>query len=265
MGRRERGTRALLFLHCAGGHSGDMEGFVDEALLERVELYALDLPGFGRSSGRRGHFDSFRSYTVILELFIHLKMELAGVQELFLVGEGMGALLAFYFANERLSPLVKGVVSMPGLFTMKRFFNPLIKGSIELLNLIAPERYVIERYLNGCSAERALYSRTVKDRLTVPERTVRLVREIDWGLGYLQSNIKTLSVPCLIFCGKRELHQGMAECLRLLSYVDFDAGRHSVIVLDDVDDRASPDNVYSELKKMLLIWLESFSFRLDRA
>lgn len=202
---------------------------------------------------------------VIIELFIHLKIELAGAEELYIIGEGMGGLLGFYFASECFVPLVKGVVFMPGLFTMKRFCNPFVKAAIELLNLAAPERYVADKYLNGSSTERAVCREDGEDSLSVRDRTVRLVLEIDRAVGYLRENIKKLSFSCLIFTSRSELSQGMSECLRLLADVDFDEGRHLVGILEEVTGKLGPDAGYSELKKMLVIWLESFYFRPDRA
>ncbi len=99
----------LLLVHGFGAHSGRWESLADYFLKHNIASYALELRGFGRTQGVRGHVDTFDSYfDDILALADVIRENNPGTK-IFLAGESLGGLISFLLAckrNEKFSGLV---------------------------------------------------------------------------------------------------------------------------------------------------------------
>lgn len=223
--------RAILYLHDRGSHCGHLQNITNEALLSAVDFYAFDLPGFGSSSGKRGHIDSFESYIDLLDKFITNKIERAGVKELYLVGEGMGSLLGFYYSQNRGSSLVKGIVFLPGLFYIEELRSPFLRAALGLLNLAVPELMI----RGECS--------------------IRLLSELNSYLKYMRREIESSPVPILIFQGKDELYRGVTECIEVFTRVS--AGKENrIVILENSSRNLLVDHDLTEIRAVLQSWIE---------
>jgi alpha-beta hydrolase superfamily lysophospholipase len=87
----------ILFLHGKGSHTGYFKNIIETN--KNINFYSFDLPGFGKSSGIRGHIKSFKIYIDLINFFVKEYIEKDNIQKLFIVGESMGSLLAYYFYN----------------------------------------------------------------------------------------------------------------------------------------------------------------------
>jgi alpha-beta hydrolase superfamily lysophospholipase len=90
----------LLLVHGLGAHSARWDFLAGFFADQGFSSYALELRGFGQTKERpRGHIDSFRVYDRdILRLREIIEREEPG-RPIFLVGESMGALIAFNLAG----------------------------------------------------------------------------------------------------------------------------------------------------------------------
>ena len=96
---RERGV--LIVVHGLGDHGGRYETFARRMVKQGWAVYALDLPGHGRSSGRRG---TAKSYDVILEIIAssrELMSQRFGDADQFLLGHSMGGNFAVNYELRR--------------------------------------------------------------------------------------------------------------------------------------------------------------------
>lgn len=253
---RGSSDKAILFLHGKGSHSGYLHNIADEALLKRVDFYALDLPGFGNSSGKRGHIDSFDIYIELIDKFIADKIERSGVKELYLVCESMGSLLGFYYSRNRASSLVKGLVFLPGIFHVRELQNPFVRAALGLLNLIVPEfnirgRRSIRAYTNNSRFWDVLEN----DPLWVRDKSIRLISEIDKYLTYMQKEIENSTVPILIFHGKDDFYNGIEECIKIFAKVSF-SEQNRIVILENSNHWLIIDNDLREIRAFLLRWIE---------
>ncbi|MBL7158450.1 MAG: alpha/beta fold hydrolase [Candidatus Omnitrophica bacterium] len=85
----------FLLVHGLGGHSERWKSLADFFLKKNISSYAIELRGFGETKELRGHVDSFKIYSNdILALRGIIEIENKD-KKIFLIGESMGALLAF--------------------------------------------------------------------------------------------------------------------------------------------------------------------------
>jgi len=104
---------SVLLVHGLGEHSGRYEHVGDQMAEAGLAVYAFDLPGFGRSSGRRAFVDRFDDYldAVEEELEPLIESDLPVV----LLGHSLGGLIAYrYSLSERPQPDAL-VLSAPAL------------------------------------------------------------------------------------------------------------------------------------------------------
>lgn len=99
---------AILILHGTGGHGGcyDSYGFAQATL--GADVYAMDLPGHGRSRGQHGTWSTIDCLTAIDTVVKHIKSN-TGLP-VFLLGSSQGSAFAYYALNT--SDSVAGSITM---------------------------------------------------------------------------------------------------------------------------------------------------------
>lgn len=135
-------------IHGLCGHSGRWD-FLASYLAEKdFSSYAIELRGFGETTGPRGHVDSFRSYFGdILRLIAIIKERHFGAK-IFCIGESMGALIGLLFVFSG-APGLSGLIAIApafrsklkfGLFRYLRFALALLGNRKTLLEMpLSPE------------------------------------------------------------------------------------------------------------------------------
>jgi alpha-beta hydrolase superfamily lysophospholipase len=107
---RERGV--VILVHGLGDHGGRFEAFAKRLIKRRWAVFAVDLPGHGRSSGRRGTVKSFDSVLRVVASARQTVFERLGDCEQILLGHSMGGNFAVNYALRRAE---FDACSMPGL------------------------------------------------------------------------------------------------------------------------------------------------------
>jgi alpha-beta hydrolase superfamily lysophospholipase len=129
-----RGTIALY--HRGHEHSGRMAHLVDELDLPGFDFFAWDARGHGRSPGARGYSPSFGSSVRDVQAFAdHLAGE-HGIapQELFVVAQSVGAVLAATWVHDH-APPIRGMTLASPAFKV-RLYVPLARPGIRLLQAL---------------------------------------------------------------------------------------------------------------------------------
>lgn len=112
---------AIIMVHGLGGHSNNWE-FVANFLVEHgISCYSIELKGFGKTEGVKGHIDSLNVYIKdIRRLYSIVKREHRSLP-VFLAGESMGGLTAFLLAIKKPS-LFRGIICVsPGFASSLKF------------------------------------------------------------------------------------------------------------------------------------------------
>jgi alpha-beta hydrolase superfamily lysophospholipase len=113
----------LLLVHGLGGHAARWEFWADFFIKNDFSSYALELEGFGVTSGRRGHIDSFDTYYKhIQRLYQIIKTENPD-KLVFIAGESLGALIAFLM-------VIKHKDFFAGLVCLSPAFKDKLKLSV---------------------------------------------------------------------------------------------------------------------------------------
>ncbi len=116
----------LVLVHGAGEHSGRYE-FVKDWFVQRgVAFVAGDLPGFGRSSGIRGHIDRFSDYVEIVKGWILEARHLVPDRPIFVLGHSMGGLVTVRLLQdpEAQNLDIRGVILSSPLLRLKMQLPP---------------------------------------------------------------------------------------------------------------------------------------------
>ncbi|MCC6356530.1 MAG: alpha/beta fold hydrolase [Verrucomicrobiae bacterium] len=107
----------MALAHGLGEHVGRYEEIASAFADRGVEVCGVDLPGFGRSTGRRGHFSGlWEAIVVILEMAEFLRGRLPPGAPLGIAGHSFGAFLSLAFLGR-----------FPDVFTFAWISSPLLE------------------------------------------------------------------------------------------------------------------------------------------
>ena len=83
-------TRVLLLIHGLGDHFGRYSHWATWFAEEGIAVIGIDLPGHGRSPGRRGHINSYHTYNSIIESLAKFAVKRYGDKPVGLYGHSLG-------------------------------------------------------------------------------------------------------------------------------------------------------------------------------
>jgi lysophospholipase len=128
----------LVMIHGACQHSGLFLELGKYCVRQRIAVYALDLRGFGQSTGKRGHVQSFCEYLDDLDHFVKHIKQTHPHDPVFLLGHSLGGTIAIRYEQERPYRVQGVIVSAPALRLRVHIPFPL-HLICQLLSKIAPE------------------------------------------------------------------------------------------------------------------------------
>ncbi len=167
---------AALFVHGLGDHGERHEEHLDLLADCGVLSAAIDLPGHGRSLGRRGHIDRLETVqTLIGEELQRLRGLLPAGTPLGLMGHSMGGFFVLHFLGSRLVPVDFAWVSSP-LVNARARAGRLKIAAARLLGRVCPE-------LTLRSGVRTEECKRDLERIEATRRDPLVHREISLRLG----------------------------------------------------------------------------------
>lgn len=113
----------FLLVHGLGAYSGRWDALARFFLERDISSYAIDLQGFGHTKDLKGHVDSFQTYFQDIQSLCDIIRIEHKKEKIFLIGESMGALIAF------LTMALKGQ-SSDGLICISPVFKSRLKFSL---------------------------------------------------------------------------------------------------------------------------------------
>lgn len=108
----------MILVHGLGAHSGRWDFLPDFFLPYQIGAYAIELPGFGETTTPRGHIHSFQNYYDDILRLLDIVQHDFPEKPVFIVGESMGALIAFNMIL-RYPSLLTGLVCLSPAFKSK--------------------------------------------------------------------------------------------------------------------------------------------------
>lgn len=153
----------LVIVHGFAEHSGRYDQFASDLTKSGISCFSFDLPGHGKSEGKRGYIKDFNQYYNAISIFIERIQNQKSGLPLFLFGHSLGGLLAFRFM-QRLQPReIKGVILSSPLFGLaieipkiKKMMLPAMKFVVPKLtlynevdpNLLSHDQQIAKAYIN---------------------------------------------------------------------------------------------------------------------
>jgi alpha-beta hydrolase superfamily lysophospholipase len=129
----------LLLVHGLGAHSARWDAMAEFFARNAFSSYALELKGFGETKTTRGHIDSFGTYFNDIRTLRDIIVKENPAKKIYLVGESLGALIAFSVAAAEPS-LFDGLVCIAPAFKARMTLPAAEYLKIVLALIVDPKR-----------------------------------------------------------------------------------------------------------------------------
>jgi alpha-beta hydrolase superfamily lysophospholipase len=195
---------ALVIIHGIGEHSERYQNVVDMLVPHGYSIYTFDLRGHGRSSGQRGHINSWDQYRADLAAFVEFVREKQSDCPLYLFGHSMGSLIV-------LDRIIRNPEAFSGLIVSGAAIEPTGVGNPFLILVARVLSGLMPRYslplgidISALSGDQDVLENYRNDPLVHGKVTVR------WGMESLRiiDNIKQhlgcINIPTLILHGAND-------------------------------------------------------------
>jgi alpha-beta hydrolase superfamily lysophospholipase len=169
---------AIVLIHGMGAGTERWESLARYFLTKNISSYALSLQGFDETPGVKGYVDSFETYhSDVKELFDIARREIPE-GSIFLLGESMGAVIAFDIASRgRVS--FEGYILISPAFGSKLKFPPLTYFAIMISMAIFPKKQFRMPFTSQmCTSDNEEIDKMQKNPAEHRYATGRLLREI---------------------------------------------------------------------------------------
>ncbi len=194
----EQARATVVLIHGLCSHSGRWESLVEAIHRAGIAAYAIELQGFGETSGQRGHIPSFSRYYADILSLIALVRKHHPDNKVFLLGESMGGLIAFvlasiipHIANGVIcySPAFKSKLSFSTADTLKIFFALLYRRS---------KTFEVPFTAAMCTRDEEWQTTLDQDPLAPRRASAQMLVNIVAQQRCALSVLKKISVPVLI-------------------------------------------------------------------
>jgi lysophospholipase len=227
-----RADRGFLFFHGRGVHSKYLEHIIDDTLSSRYTFFSFDYPGHGRSSGPRCDVDLFKELPPLIEYFIEEVVLKSGIKKIFLMGESLGAVVAF-FAQRLIRTKIecKGLIFMPGIYEVDSFNSSAELAVLYFLRFVAPRlRIKNKRSLQGLTDVPEFQGLIMNDPYLYRFGTIRYLFSIYRFVRYMQKNLNAADLPLLIFNSAHDYYTD-ETLVNEYFYHKFPPGPHKRLVM----------------------------------
>lgn len=174
LSNRARGT--VIIVHGAGEHHERYQWLIQYLNSQNLHVVSGDLPGHGRTRGRRGHIDHFDDY--IETVYEWYKEAVSYQLPVFLFGHSMGGLISIRALMEKYLPMNGVVLSSPclGLYEYpNKVLDVLSRATHRLLPSWSVDTGITAEKITRNKEIRRLYE---QDELIVHQVTARWYQEL---------------------------------------------------------------------------------------
>lgn len=195
----------LAVMHGFGDHIGRYENFAAFFTRQRIAVIGLDLPGHGRSSGRRGHTSGIQVLlNHVQQLMLETRRRFIDVP-IILFGHSMGGNILLNYTLRHTSREIRGVIiSSPWIRTTMFFggWRGFAKRLIERFHPGFP--MTIDLDPMELSRDPSVGKHYLEDPIKHNKISIRLYRDLLDSSLWIQENVKRISYPLLIMHGNED-------------------------------------------------------------
>ncbi len=192
----------LLLVHGLAEHSGRYGNLINHFVPLGYGIYGFDLPGHGKSHGKRVYVKRFHEYTETLAAYLKKVRDHHPHAPLFLVGHSMGSLISTVFLTERQTDFAGAVLSGPGVVKVPENISKATIFAGRIFSVLLPKIGLIALDVNNVSRDRSVVDAYVKDPLVNKGKTTaRLAAEILRNMQTIPDKASDIKLPILLLQG----------------------------------------------------------------
>ncbi|NSW93605.1 MAG: alpha/beta hydrolase [Bacteroidales bacterium] len=201
----DRLRAVVIMVHGLGEHIFRYEAWAKKFNMIDIGFAGVDLPGHGRSDGKRGHIKSYRDLYEMLDILISEAGKTFNGLPVFIYGHSLGGNVVLSYLLKQ-SPRIRGaIVTSPWLRLafqpseakikaaafMKHFLPAMVQASGLVTEHLCHDTEVVEKYR--------------KDKLVHDKISLKLFSEAVKSAGYILSHSEELKIPLLIMHGDSDM------------------------------------------------------------
>jgi acylglycerol lipase len=196
---------AMLLVHGLGEHCNRYKGDFSEFFTSHgAVIYTFDLPGHGKSGGKRGHIQQYKDLNRILSnLLSRIKKEFPDLP-VFIYGHSLGGLISGVYLVEN-QPIIQGAILSAPVFDVENTLPPFKVALAKMMNKVFPSITLD----NGLDREKLSKDKDVVERYNTDPlvhglASARLGAFIIEKGEYVLKNPQLIKMPVLIMVGADE-------------------------------------------------------------
>ncbi|CBG88393.1 bifunctional alpha/beta hydrolase/class I SAM-dependent methyltransferase [Citrobacter rodentium] len=191
--------KVIVLFHRGHEHSGRLQHIVDELAIPDTTFYAWDARGHGHSPGQRGYSPSLARSVQDVDEFVRFAAtdSQAALEDVVVVGQSVGAVLAAVWAHDY-APPVRGLVLASPAFRVK-LYVPFARQGLALLHrlrgLFFVNSYVKGKYLTHDPGRVASFN---QDPLITRPIAVNILLDLYKASERIVSDASAITLPVLM-------------------------------------------------------------------
>ncbi|WP_010274153.1 alpha/beta hydrolase [Paenibacillus senegalensis] len=188
---------AIVLVHGAGEHFARYEWLCEQLNKEGFSVYGGDLPGYGRTAGKRGHINSFAQYFQAVERW--LQQASYKDRPVYLLGHSMGGLVTIRYAMEN-SPQVNGIILSSPCLKLYRQVSRSLEMLVSVLNRSLPGLQFKSGIQPGAvSRSKEVQRRVTDDPYYAKKVSVRWYKELSSAMAIAREQTSRFpDIPLLV-------------------------------------------------------------------
>ena len=244
-----------LLVHGLAEHSGRYSDFACCFADAGIATVALDLPGHGRSDGKRGHVRDFQEYTDALGALLTLTRQVNPDIPFVLFGHSMGGLIAADFLLQHQDEFAAAVLTGPAIQAPKQPATAVLLIN-RLIATVAPRLGVMQLDASGVSRDPQVVIAYENDPLVFHGKvSARLVTELFAAMDRVIANAAVIRLPLLIMHGSEDMLTAVEGSQLLHEKVS--SGDKQIVIYDGLYHEILNEPERTKVMADILRWLET--------
>ncbi|WNG22666.1 lysophospholipase [Cystobacter fuscus] len=191
-------------VHGVGEHGGRFTNVVEALVSRGHAVHAIDLRGYGRSSGQRGHVMSWSEYQDDMRAFLKQLSTREPGKPVFLYGHSMGGLVVLDYVLRHPEGLAGIIISGAALESVG-VAKPWLVNSARLFSRLVPRLPLpVPLEAEALSSDPAWVKRYREDPLVHRKGTARWAVEAIDANEWIKAHAAELRVPMLMLHGAED-------------------------------------------------------------
>lgn len=195
----------IILVHGLGEHSDRYcTHFANFFSNEGYSILTFDLPGHGKSSGKKGHIIKYDDFDELLSAGISYAKNKYPSLPIFVYGHSLGGLIALEYSIQ-VKPNINGVIASAPVLDVYEPIHPAKLVLAKIMNTVFPA-FSLDSGLNRnmLSRDKSVIERYNADPLVHGHTSARMGMYIIEKGEFVRNNANKVSVPTLIMVGSAE-------------------------------------------------------------